>query len=93
LIANHPDLKDNWASVLRIVAGIALLVVVRFGVSNLDSVVGQSEAYLRIAGILIGIILAGHLISTAVELKRRKAAGQNGTALFQAVEDGRVRVA
>ncbi len=93
MIANLPDLKDNWASVLRIVAGIALLVVVRFGVSNLDSVVGQSEAYLRIAGILIGIILAGRLISTAVELKRRKPAGRDGTALFQAVEDGRVRVA
>ena len=78
---------------LRIVAGIALLVVVRFGVSNLDSVVGQSEAYLRIAGILIGIIFAGRLISTAVELKRRKAAGRDGAALLRAMEGDGVRVA
>jgi len=58
--------------VLRIAVGIVLLVVVRFWAFSLDSVVSQSEAYLRIAGILIIIIFAGRLIGGGVELKRRK---------------------
>lgn len=57
---------------LRIAVGIVLLVVVRFWAFSLDSVVSQSEAYLRIAGILIIIIFAGRLIGGGVELKRRK---------------------
>jgi len=58
--------------VLRIAVGIVLLVVVRFWAFSLDSVVSQSEAYLRIAGIMIIIIFAGRLIGGGVELKRRK---------------------
>jgi len=58
--------------VLRIAVGIVLLVVVRFWAFSLDSVVSQSEAYLRIAGILIIIIFAGRLIGGGVGLKRRK---------------------
>ena len=57
---------------LRIAVGIVLLVVVRFWAFSLDSVVSQSEAYLRIAGILIIIIFAGRLIGGGVGLKRRK---------------------
>ena len=57
---------------LRIAVGIVLLVVVRFWAFNLDSAVDQSEAYLRIAGMLIVIIFAGRLIGRGVELKRRK---------------------
>lgn len=79
---------------LRIVAGIVLLVVVRFWASNLDSVVSQSEAYLQIAGILIVIILAGSLIGRGVESKRRKRLVRTSrTAVLARAEESRARAA
>lgn len=71
----------------RIVAGLALLVVVRFWASTLDSVVGQSEAYLQIAGILIVVIFAGSLVGRGVELRKSKRlAGRNGRILLTPAE-------